>query len=124
MCSGVLGTIAALAIGGAFSVPSQAQSTAPLIQQTDIVYQGAFALPNGNLGSSTFEYGGHGLTVYLDPSSGKETLFMEGHAQNPGNVAQVEVPSSFVKSSDQTALPKAKVLQNFSTIGNLSSIDP
>ena len=124
MRSGVLGTIAALAVGGALSAPGHAQSTAPLIQQADIVYQGAFALPNGTLGTSTFEYGGHGLTVYLDPSTGKETLFMEGHAQNPGNVAQVEVPSSFVKSSDQTALPKAKVLQNFSTIGNLSSIDP
>jgi hypothetical protein len=124
MRSRVLVAIMALAVGTAFSPLGMAQSSAPLLQQSDIVYQGAFALPKGTLGSSTFEYGGHGLTVYIDPSTGKETLFMEGHMQDPGNVAQVEVPASFVKSGDWNSLPKAKVLQNFAGIGNLGSVDP
>jgi hypothetical protein len=122
MRSRVIAAMLVLAIGSTVSAPGMAQSSAPLLQQTDIVYQGAFAIPTGTFGASTFEYGGHGLTVYVDPSSGKETLFMEGHMQNPGNVAQIEVPSSFVKGGD-SSLPKAKVLQNFSGVGNLSSID-
>jgi hypothetical protein len=123
MRSRVIVAVMALAVGGAIGAPALAQSTLPLLQQSDIVYAGAFALPQGTVGASRFEYGGHGLTVYVDPTSGKETLFMEGHMQDPGKVAQVEVPATFVKSSDWSSLPKARVLQNFSSIGSLGSID-
>lgn len=105
---------------------SFAQSALPRIQQSDITYLGAFALPTATYGTSSFNYGGHGITPYTDPSSGKTTLFMEGHAQKPGHVAQVEVPASLVKSSNRSSLPVAKVLQNFQDVtdGRLSSVDP
>ena len=97
---------------------SFAQSTEPLIQQSDINYIGAFALPtwaNGaKYGTSYFEYGGHALTYFKD-SSGRRTLYMEGHAQYPGNIGQVQIPDSF---STGSTLPMAKVLQNFVSIGN------
>jgi hypothetical protein len=96
--------------------------TLPLIQKTDIVYVGSFALPNGAQGSSDFSYGGRGLTSYHD-ETGRATLFMQGKVNNPGYVAQVEVPSSFSKGSDYTALPVAKLLQPFAQVadGSLQS---
>lgn len=105
---------------------SMAQSTLPRLQQTDITYLGAFALPTAAYGTSSFNYGGHGITPYRDPATGKTTLFMEGHAQKPGQVAQVEVPASLVKSSSWSALPVANVLQPFKDVtdGKLSTVDP
>lgn len=124
--TGIALALGALALGSTFGTAAQAASTAPLVQQSDVTYLGAFALPPGMYGSSSFDYGGHGLAPYRDPSTGKRTLFMEGHAQRPGNVAQVEIPASFVKSSNWSSLPVAKVMQNFSDItdGKLGSVDP
>ncbi len=120
---------AAIALGGtAASMAATAPSALPLVQQSDITYLGAFALPswaNGNIGASSFEYGGHAVTPYTDPSTGKSTLFMEGHAQKPGNVAQVEIPSTFVKSTTWSALPMAKTLQPFADVadGKMNALD-
>jgi hypothetical protein len=96
---------------------AQSPSTEPLIQSSNVTYLGAFALPswaNGaTYGSSFFEYGGHALTFYRDPSTGKQTLYMEGDAQMAGNVAQVAIPSTLVNSTNWSSLPMATVLQNF-----------
>jgi len=95
-----------------------AQTGQPLVQQSDITYVGAFALPNwdngAKYGSSFFEYGGHALTFFKD-SSGRRTLYMEGHAQYPGNIGQVEIPASLGTGG---SLPMAKVLQNFVNVGS------
>lgn len=120
-------SLAVLGIELFFFTTAFAQSTAPLIQQSDIIYLGAFALPAGTTyGASNFNYGGKGITPYHDPVSGKMTLFLEGHGQNPGNVAQVEVPDTFVKSGNWDSLPRATVLQNFSDVteGGLGNVDP
>jgi hypothetical protein len=112
--------LALAALEGVVSTTSLAASTAPLIKASDIAYLGAFALPswaNGaTYGTSYFEYGGHAVTPYHDPVTGKRTLFMEGHAQHPGNIAEVEIPASFVKSTNWSALPIANVLQPFVSV--------
>ncbi len=89
----------------------------PLLQQSDLVYVGAFALPTDTMGTSRFGYGGLAITPYTDPS-GRHTLFMCGHAQNPGQVAQVEIPDSFSTSRDYDSLPQATFLQGFADISD------
>jgi|KBSMisStaDraftv2_1062788.scaffolds.fasta_scaffold00741_12 hypothetical protein len=108
---------AAALIGAQALVTASAQTTLPLVQQSDIAYVGAFALPNwdngAKYGTSFFEYGGHALTFFKD-SSGRRTLYMEGHAQYPGNIGQIEIPATLGTGS---SLPTAKVLQNFVSVG-------
>ncbi len=98
----------------------------PLVQKADLTFLGAFALPQGDYGSSRFGYGGQGVTHYFDSVTGKHTLFMEGHAWYPGNVAQIEVPTDnlLIKSKDWSSLNQATVLQNFSDVtdGHLDEI--
>lgn len=99
-----------------------------LVQPSDFQYLGRFALPTDQHGDSWFNYGGQALTYYKDPVSGKETLFMEGHAWYPGNVAQVEIPTTLGTGAWNT-LPMAGVLQpfaditdgKFSTVGNYTT---
>ena len=100
-------------------------TTAPLIQQTDVKYLGAFALPQTTSGTSRFGYGGNGATPYNDPTTGKQTLFVEGHAWYPGHVAQVEIPANLVKSNNWESLPIATVLQPFKDItdGNSGTLN-
>jgi hypothetical protein len=93
--------------------PVVAPAEEGLLYKSNMTYLGAFRLPQGDFGGSSFAYGGHGVAAYHDPFSGKSTLFMEGHAWYPGFVAQVEIPRSFVDSSNWEDLPKAPVLQNF-----------
>jgi len=94
-------------------LPFPAPAEEGLLYKANMTYSGAFSLPLGSFGGSSFHWGGHGLTPYHDPVSGKSTLFMEGHAQVPGFVAQVEIPTGFVNSSVWGDLPQATVLQNF-----------
>jgi hypothetical protein len=94
-------------------LPGAAPAEEGLLQKGDMTYLGAFRLPQGTYGGSRFGYGGHGLGPYRDPITGKDTLFMEGHAWYPGQVAQVEIPDSFVKSDDWDDLPQASLLQSF-----------
>ena len=51
-------------------------------------YLGAFLLPEGTYGHSRFGYGGAAPAYYRD-DSGRETMFMEGHAWYKGNAAQI-----------------------------------
>jgi hypothetical protein len=82
-----------------------------------MTYLGAFRMPDTDpLGTSSFLYGGRGLTPYHDPATGKYTLLLQGHAQKDGQVAQVEVPASFVKSSDWASLQMAVVRQKFADV--------
>jgi hypothetical protein len=94
-------------------LPVVAPAAEGLLYKINMTYLGAFRLPQGDFGGSNFAYGGHALAPYHDPVSGKNTLFMEGHDWYPGFVAQVEIPPSFVNSSNWDDLPQASVLQNF-----------
>ena len=88
----------------------------PLLGKTNFTYLGAFALPQAQLGGSSFNYGGHAITPYHDPTTVTETLFLEGHAWYPGQVAQVRIPSEFAMSGNSSSLPMAQVLQPFHDI--------
>ena len=117
-----VGAMLVSALGGsAFA----ATTTARLIQPADVVYAGAFRMPTGTLGGSTFSYGGRALSFYKDPSTGKRTLFMQGHGYYPGQVAQVEIPATLGTGS-WSGLPTAKVMQNFADVteGNVNKVDP
>lgn len=114
--TGIALALGALALGSTFGTAAHAASTAPLLQASNMTYLGAFAMPTGTFGTSLFEYGGHGVTPYKDPATGKRTLFMQGHNQRDGQVAQIEVPATFVKSQNWSSLPVAKVLQNFADV--------
>jgi hypothetical protein len=108
----------------------------PLVQNSDFEYMGAFALPEGVYGDSQFSYGGRGLTVHRDAQSGATSLFMQGHNQFDGKVGQIQIPTTFVKSSTWEDLVVANVLQPFrdvtdgeysrnpSSIGDISSGAP
>lgn len=92
-----------------------------LLQPTDLVYQGAFRLPGGQIGSSTFDYGGYALTF----NSARSSLFAVGI--NQGQVAEVSIPSA-LGSGNIDQLPVAKLLQTFTDVTEgrkpLASTDP
>jgi hypothetical protein len=92
-----------------------------LVQKSDIQYLGAFKFPSGDAGPSRFGYGGRAPGYYKD-SSGRETLFVEGHDWYPGNVAQVQIPAI---TTDMSALNRAPLLQPFAdaTDGKLGGDD-
>jgi hypothetical protein len=94
-----------------------AAASAPLLYASDLVYQGAFRLPQGTFGSSSFDYGGTALT--FNPVSG--SLFMVGHPWQQ-QVAEVSIPSP--GSRDLASLPTAAVIQPFAdpTEGRMSAV--
>ena len=102
------------------SVTNTAQPiTGPVIMASDMEYLGAFALPvEGDRGSSRFGYGSGAISTHRDSSTGKLTLFMSGHTNYPGHIAQVEVPDAFVKSNNWYDLPLAKLAQKFRDVTN------
>lgn len=105
------GIVAAASPGQSAPVAQQ-----PLLHQRHLTYLGAFALPQNQVGESFFNYGGRALTPWFDPGIGAETLLMEGHAWYPGNVAQVRIPPTVVKSGDWRDLPMATVVQGFQDV--------
>jgi hypothetical protein len=86
----------------------QAQTQAPLLQATDLQYLGAFRVPGGTFGGSTFEYGGTAPAY----NAANNSLFLVGHPYQ-SMVAELSVPTP-VNSGSLSALPTAKVLQPFS----------
>ena len=86
----------------------QAQTQAPLLQATDLQYLGAFRVPDGTFGGSTFEYGGTAPAY----NAANNSLFLVGHPYQ-SMVAELSIPTP-VNSSSLGALPTAKVLQPFS----------
>lgn len=103
-----------------FSEPASAQSSAPLLQQGDLVYEGAFRVPDVGSDGSTFSYGGTGLG--FNPNS--RTLFLTGH-KNYQLSAEISIPTPQNTGSYNT-LPEATLVQPFRDAleGRRSSIDP
>jgi hypothetical protein len=102
---------------GLVSAALQAQ---PLLQQSDLVYQGAFRVPGGIFGGSSFEYGGTALAH----NPAKNSLFIVGHDWHQ-QVAEISIPTS-VNSTVVGNLPTASVLQPFTeaTEGKMFTINP
>jgi len=101
-------------LGGALAQPT----TYPLIQKADLIYQGAFRLPSGIFGGSTFYYGGTGCAY--NPTN--NSLFLVG--QNEYMVAEVNIPQ-IVNSAQLRQLATASVRQPFTDAseGKMATVD-
>lgn len=104
------------------------QTAARLFQPADLVYLGAFRLPEGVERPRTFEYGGNAMTFRPngDPTGPADgfpgSLFITGHDRLPygelpdgSQVAEVNIPAP-VNSRNLADLPVAAFLQNFRAV--------
>lgn len=91
----------------------------PLLQPADLTYLGAFRLPHGAVGGSSFDYGGAGLTW----NAAGKSLFVFGHVYQR-YVAEVTAPAAAI-STDINQIPTAFTLQAFAdvTAGAMAAID-
>jgi hypothetical protein len=87
-----------------------APSEEPLLSAADLQYLGAFRVPAGNIGASSFDYGGTGLTY--NPAN--NSLFIVGHPYQQ-DVAEISIPTP-VNNSNLDSLPTANVLQSFADV--------
>lgn len=87
----------------------------PLFSSSDLKYLGAFRLPSGPNGSSTFEFSGNSLA--WNPANG--SLFTGANVDYGLHLAEFHVPAKLGTSSNPALLPEARVLQSFTDIGSL-----
>ena len=101
-------------------VPKGNPFTAPLVQQSDLTYEGAFRVPQGGSETSTFEYGGTALG--FNPA--RNSLFMTGHDWHQLS-AEMSIPA-LVNSASLSSLNVASLLQPFAdpTEGRRNAINP
>lgn len=92
--------------------------TLPLVQQSSLRYVGAFRLPPGKFGGSSF-----GVAGPMAFNAQNQSLYMVGHDWDQ-MVAEIKIPTPVVGALG--TLPVATVLQPFSdpTDGKLQSINP
>lgn len=99
-----------------------AQTTSPRLQQTDLLYQGAFLAPDTGTpyDSGSFRYGGTGLTY----NSSNNSLFMVGYIYDQHS-AEISIPQA-VNSSNLADLKRSTIIQPLrdSTEGKRSQINP
>jgi len=103
-----------------FAEPVAAQSTAPLLQKANLIYQGAFRVPEGTTTQTEFDYGGTALAYNPVNSS----LYMTGHDWYQLS-AEISIPA-IVNSTNLSDLATAVLLQPLAdaTEGKLNSINP
>jgi hypothetical protein len=91
----------------------------PLVQAEDLRYVGAFRLPAGTFGGSSFAYGGTALAF----NPGGPSLYVVGHDWEQ-MVAEIDIPAA-AAGSDRAALPTATVLQPFvdASAGLMATVD-
>jgi hypothetical protein len=96
--------------------PSTTPSALPLLQQSDLVYEGAIKVPKGKYGASTFDssfsYGGAGLSY----NATNNTLYIIGHVYE-NMIAELSIPA-VVNNSDLASLNTASVVQGSIDIAN------
>ena len=104
-------------------VPTPVPAPAPapvggLLQKADLVYLGAFRVPQGTSDLNTFDYGGTALGL------GASGLFMTGHDWHQFS-AEISIPTP-AKGSTLSSLPRATLIQPFGdpTEGKLGQINP
>ena len=100
--------------------PRVATPNRRLVQRTDLSYEGAFRVPAGQIGGSSFEYAWTGLA--FNPE--RQSLFVTGHDWHQ-QVAEISIPA-IRRGAAPTALATATVLQPFAdpTEGRLQTINP
>jgi hypothetical protein len=117
---GMLVTIAFMLVDvGRHTTVAQGQPTsAPLVQQSNLAYKGAFRLPSGTFGGSSFGYGGTALAY----NAAKGSLFLVGHDWHQ-MVAEVKIPQ-IINSTSLNNLQTATVLQPFTNVteGHMAEI--
>jgi hypothetical protein len=92
--------------------PPARTPAAPAKELTEVLeYVGAFRLPGGKLGDSTFDYGGTAVAF----NQSNNSLFMVGHDWDQA-VAEVKIPETVVNSGKLDDLPTAKLLQPFAKV--------
>ena len=103
----------------AFGIGAHAQSSLPRVNPGGLKWDGAFRLPGGTFGNSSFYYGGWALAY--NPVN--DSLFIVGH-DHQQSVAEIITPVP-VKTTSLSALPVASVRQPFDdpTEGRISQID-
>ena len=79
---------------------------AGLLDQSDLQYLGAFRLPSGTFGASSFDYGGTALA--FNPAN--NSLFIVGHDWDQA-VAEISIPT--IRTGSLSGLSTASVLQPF-----------
>ena len=88
-------------------------STLPLVNSTDITYQGAFRFPDlpytGNVCDS-LTYAARGVAFDPEGNSGQGSLFVTGHEQCGARVAEVSIPTAVI-STNLATLPRSEMLQ-------------
>ncbi len=107
--------------------PSGPPETPQRLQPSDLVYRGAFRLPQGGERPLTFAYGGNAMTFNPSgdasgPSDGAPgSLFITGHDRivvdvpDGSQVAEVSIPAPVI-ASDVASLPTAEFLQPFADV--------
>ena len=81
----------------------------PLFQMSDLAYLGAFRVPTGQNGSSTFEFGGNAIA--FNPAN--NSLFMASNYDAGLNIAEVKIPVALSSNGALNGMPRASVLQPF-----------
>jgi hypothetical protein len=116
--------VAALVALGVFTfnapLPAATTATLPLLQKANLIYEGAFRVPNAGASSTnTFDYGGTALG--FNPIN--NSIFLTGHDWYQ-RTAELKIPA-IVNSSNLNSLNTATLLQGFSdeTEGKLDSIN-
>ena len=86
---------------------------------TDLEYLGAFKMPMGAIGSSSWSYGGNGMTYYPggDPLGDTDgfpgSLYGVGHVYQ-AQVSEINIPAPVISpSKNLNDLPRAQTLQPF-----------
>src|SRR5262245_49633434 len=97
-----------------------AQTSLPRVQLSDLVYQGAFRVPQGSTDQTSFSYGGTALAY--NPAN--NSLFMVGHEWHQRS-AEISIPT-IINSTNISSLTTATLRQNFAdaTEGKLNQINP
>ena len=92
----------------------------PLLHPENLIYQGAFKLPAGTIGGSSFNYGGGAVLAYNPQNN---SLLIVGH-DNHQMVAEINIPAPIV-SSEEANLPTAALIQPFAdpSEGKIFTID-
>lgn len=104
----------------ALAAPATTATSEPLVQQSNLVYEGAFRLPEGSTNQTSFAYAGYGLTY--DPSH--NGLILTGHTWYQ-YTAEISVPTPLIATSI-SALPTATLIQPLTDAldGTLNDINP
>ena len=99
---------------------AQTTGSLPLVQLSNLVYQGAFRIPQGPTDQTSFRYGGTALGY--NPAN--NSLFMVGHDWYQRG-AEISIPP-IINSTNINSLNTATLLQQFAdaTEGKLSQINP